>query len=173
MKHKKLAIIALAFSAAWCQDPNAQYWGSKATPADLNISCSIDEAARTATVTIVNKTDKRRYFARSGPLIDYELVVTSPSGKRLPKPEPPSPNETTAKLKPRSSSTALIALGPKEDYTATFDLAQLVALPKDGGKFHIRIGQSLFEREDRMFEPNPAQTVWCKPIDVTFPPLNQ
>lgn len=170
MNNRRFIIFALAITAAWCQRPNAQDWG-KATPADLTISCPINTAARTVTVTILNKTDKQCYFARSGPLVDYVVVVTTLAGRRVPAPERVWPNEITAKLQPRSGSTALIALGPNEKYTATFDLAPLVALPKEGGNFRIHIGQSLFERQDRLFEPDPEKIVWCKPMDVTFPPL--
>ena len=98
-------------------------------------------------------------------------MISGPSGRRLPKAEPAWSTQASAKLKPRSYSTALIALGPNEQYSATLDIAQLVQLPREGGRLDVRIGQSLFGQENGTLEPDPAKTVWCKPMDVIFPPL--
>jgi len=107
-------------------------WG-KASAADLAFSCSVDRSARTATVAITNKTHERLYFARSGSLVEYQVIVTTSSGKRLPEPAPVWPNQATAKLKPTTRSTALITLEPKEGYSATFNLAQFSVLPPTRG----------------------------------------
>lgn len=122
---RKLLMFVLACATSWCQDRAAQYFGSKATPADLSISCRVDPVARTAAVTITNQTQKRCYFQRSSPLINYEAIVTTGSGKRLPQltqEQVLRQRNPSSKFLNMSLSSTLVGVGPKEAYTGSFSL---------------------------------------------------
>lgn len=169
---KALLIALIALSGAKCQDQRTRYFGSRATPAALTISCRVEEATRSVTVTIANHTARKCYFQRSGPVTDYEVIITSMTGKRLTDIKPdPSRQSSGRELRPITVSTAMIALGPKEEYTSSFPLSYHAALPKGGGKFRIQVGQGLFFMHDDPFELDPNEIIWCKPIDVTLPPM--
>ncbi len=165
---RRLSALVLVCSAAWCQDQAAQYFGSKATPADLSISCRVNGEARTVTVVIGNQTEKQRYlqsWRTADDMENYEISVTTTAGKRLPPPKKPIPQF-------RIESATLIPLAPKEERTEKFALSDLVALPEKGGRFQIRIGRKL-STGDSSSDVVPSQVLWCKPMDVTFPPLKQ
>lgn len=171
----KLATLLLICTTAWCQDQSAaEYFGSKAAPADLNIACRVDEANRSAEVTITNKTDKRCYFVRSGSLTDYKATAATRAGRPLSE---LTVEQALRQAKPGSKylnmsiSSTMIPLGPKEKYTASFPLSDHIVIPKEGGTFRVRVAQVLFSLPSRLTEPDPSETIWCKPIEVTFPPL--
>ena len=115
----KALLIALSCIAGLAQGKSAEYSGSKAAPTDLEISCNIDETARVVSVKIANPTDKTLYYQRSGLLLDYTAVVTTANERRLPQLKPGDVwkrRHPTAKYMNMYVSTALIQLGPKEEY---------------------------------------------------------
>lgn len=171
----KLVTMLLICTTAWCRGQSgADDFGAKATPADLNISCRVNQTDRAAEVTILNRTEKRCYFVRSGSLTGYKVTATTLAGKPLPE---LTVEQALRQANPGSKyvnmfiSSTMIPLGPKEKYTASFPLSDHILLPKEGGTFRVRIAQVLFMLPSQLTEPDPAETVWCKPIDVTFPPL--
>jgi hypothetical protein len=133
---------------------------------DVSISCRIDASTRTATVTITNTADRSVLITRAGPMFDYEAELTGRSGERLPRHEDPPPKSG---LKVLQASTADLTLGPKQDHVEEVPLRVLVDLPKAGGTFHVRLGRAPVLKNPFHLEPN--EILWCKSMDVTFPPL--
>jgi hypothetical protein len=133
---------------------------------DVSISCRIDPSTRTATVTITNDADRSILITRAGPMYDYEAELTTKSGERLPRHEDPPPNSG-----PRvwQASTASLFLDPKQNHVEEFPLRYLVDIPSGGGTFHVRLGRAPVLKNP--FHLDPKEILWCKPIDVTFPPL--
>ena len=169
----KTILAALVCTAAWCQQEPSTDIGRKATPADLAISCTVDPAARTAEVRVVNLANAKLYFqyqpSGKEAWLNYEVVIASPAGKPVPKPHPK-----------KSTNTGLIVLGgsrmaailePHEERTENFSLSRLAEIPTEGGTFRVRIGRGLFTLWDDPFKFDPAQILWCNAATVTFPPL--
>lgn len=99
-------------------------------------------------------------------MYDYEAEFTGKSGKRLPRYEAAAPNRGP---RPRQASTASLFLDPKQSHIEEVPLRYVVDIPKDGGTFHVRLGRAPVLKNP--FHLDPAEILWCKPIDVTFPPL--
>lgn len=161
-----LLLLAAACLSAWSQQgfPLSSF-GSKATPADLSVSCRVNEAARIVDMTITNRTAKGVYFRRTGPPLDYVVSIATSGGKPLVPPPKRRP------LPPVTISSTVIPLDPKEELVEKAYLSALADIPKQGGKFRIRIGRVLFSVPDDPLKPDPSEMLWCKPMDVTFPPL--
>jgi len=157
---RKLALYAFACSAAWCQQRAPQdNMGPKCVPADLSISCRLNDKTRAVDATITNQTQTRCYFQLSVSADDvenYQARVTEITGANGPKngaeqtlrpPNKPVPNF-------RMGSITLVTLGPKEERPEKFFLSALAALPEKGGKFRVSIGRKLFSPSDPLgFEP--------------------
>lgn len=165
-------VLIAVYGLAHGQDPRAADLGQKLGPSDAAVSCSVEPASRIVTVILTNHTDKRRYFQRSGPLTDYRAVVTDSNGKPLPQ---LTAMQGAKRLNPSGSlgsitlSSTLISIDPAESYTGSFPLFVHVTIPKDGGRFQIRVGQVLFSLPANPLESDPHEIVWCEPIDATFP----
>jgi hypothetical protein len=163
-------LTVLLCSAAYAQPQSPESLGSKGKPSDFAISCKVDDATRTVSVTLANRTTKRCYFQRSGPLIDYRTILTTPAGTPVPPSIRSWPNRETADLKPRTTSTALIGLVPGQSYSGVLNLADRFALPKEGGKFRLHLGQSLFSLNGDALQRDPTAVVWCSWIDFKLLP---
>jgi hypothetical protein len=100
-------------------------------------------------------------------MYDYEAEFTSQSGKGLPRYEAPAPNKGP---RPRQASTAGLFVDPKQTLVEQIPLKFLVDIPEAGGTFHVRLGRAPVLKNP--FHLDPEEILWCKPIDVTFPPLN-
>ena len=87
MHTQRLAIVLLlsAVLRAQFQSPG-EYFGPLCSPADLGVSCHIDEQARTAVATITNRSEKGCHFVKRvypDDRLNYVVIATSSSGKRL------------------------------------------------------------------------------------------
>lgn len=102
----------------------------------------MNAAARTVDVTLTNRTKRKCYFRGAGPLMDYIVVVTTASGKRLLPAAPP--NAGTTGRTACFASVWDVALGPKGEHTESLALESRVDIPKAGGTFRVRIGRGLF-----------------------------
>lgn len=172
---KTAILLALICRAAWCQQAaDANSAGAKAAPADLAISCRIDAEERTVQVRIMNHSARKCYFqyqpSGESAHLNYDVIITSMSGKRLPAPAPaprnPNPKIPVATL----GEIGMIPLNPKQERIESFPISALVDVPAKGGKFNVRIGRGLFAVWEDSQKLDPSQMLWCQPEDVTFPP---
>ena len=144
----------------------------KATPEDLTVSCSIDAASRTVTVSLFNKGPDRLYLQRRSTLVDYQGTLLS-SKTLVPVPDP---NETrieekpanpwAAKLRPTGGSVRIEYIEPHGSVKDSFPLNEHFAIPKEGGNFILRIGRVLYD--DVMKD----QIVLCPQRRLYLPPIN-
>ena len=175
MLRKRPLVMVLACATVWCQEtPSQQQPLARANPSDLKISCRLNESARTGEVTITNVTDKRCYFARSGPLIDYRVAAISETGKpvrELTIREAVMRSNPSLKFFNMRVSKALITLNPEEAYTASVPLSDHIVIPREGGRFMVRIGQVLFEKPGSVFDADPTEVIWCDRMAERFPAL--
>lgn len=168
MPTKKLLVAAFLCATAICQQPAPQLPAAlPAKPSDLSISCSIDTSTRVAQVTILNHTDKRIRLRFGGPYMDFDADVRTTTGRRLPHHE----DAPTWPLQARAASIAIGDLVPKAQHSEKVPLEDLVDIPKAGGKFRVRIGRGLAALPNDVWQLDPKEIVWCKPMGVTFPPL--
>jgi hypothetical protein len=168
----KPLLPTIVCSAAFCQQqPAPPPLPPPGKPSDLAMSCSVDADSRTATVTIINSASAAIEFSRVGPRFEYEAELTGKSGGRLPRHERPPPKPGVVQV--WQASRAGIFLDPKQQYTEEVPLGDLVDIPESGGRFRVRLGRALFAPfpPTRPFHLDPSGIVWCKAIDVTFPPL--
>lgn len=166
-------------SIAWCQEGKPAPSLAKATLPDMSITCDIHPESRDVEVHLVNKSSKRVWFqsvmdvdARS----NYDVVATGAEGKRLPKPQRPKPKSYGGENgKPlvtplRRTEGFVMQLDPGQQIVERFPLSAMVEMPAQGGKFKIRIGRALFLKLETD-EFDPAEILWCKPMNVILPPL--
>lgn len=145
----------------------------------MSITFDIHPESRDVEVHLVNKSSKRVQFpsvldvdARS----NYDVVTTNAEGKRLPRPQRPKPKSYGGENgKPLvtplyRTEVFVVLLDPGQQRIERFPLSAMVELPAQGGKFQIRIGRALFMKLETD-EFDPAQILWCKPVDVVLPPL--
>ncbi len=168
MTTARLLTGALLCAAAFAQQQSSEFplLPLPAKLSDVSISCRIDPATRTATVTITNRADRAILITRAGPMYDYEAELTGRSGERLPRHEEPPPKSGP---RVRQASTAGLPLDPKQHHIEEVPLRFLVDIPKAGGTFRVRLGRAPVLKDP--FRLDPKEIVWCKPVDVTFPPL--
>jgi hypothetical protein len=159
---------ALLCAAAFAQQRPAEFppLPLPAKLSDVSVSCRIDPSTRTATVTITNHADRSVLITRAGPMYDYEAELTGNSGKRLPRHEDPPPKSGP---RVRQASTAGLFVDPNQKLLEEVPLKFLVDIPSAGGTFHVRLGRAPVLKNP--FHLDPEEIVWCKPVDVTFPPL--
>ncbi len=150
----------------------------RATSADVNISCRVNEATRTASVTLVNRTDDKIGFSNAFRL-SYEGLITTEAGRRLPAPElpkvgsrRPGPKEGTWIERSQMMSIFGDSLGAGEQRTDELRLSDVAIIPKEGGTFHIRIGRGLFFKFIAG-QLKLTNVIWCEPMTATFPPLKE
>lgn len=184
----KLFFCALLGTVALCQrESTPTVDGRIAKPSDIAISCRIDPETRIAKVTLVNRSGDRCFFRLSWPnLIDFEVIAQASGGKRLPQFRWGVSRNLAANVVIDGKSHIpgvwqahfqSITLGPKQESVEDAHLGDLVDIPKAGGTFKIQIGRGLIpipiEISHDTAQLDPAEIVWCKPVEVTFPPLQE
>lgn len=161
--------FVFACAVAWCQRQSPrERFDSKATPADVSIDCHVNAAERVVSVTLLSLAKQTHYVQEFGPP-EYDVVITTSAGKRLPKPE--SPKSTASTEYAVRGSVVQIALGPQAGYARDVPLSDFAVIPKGGGKFRVRIGRGLPSMWGDPFKPNSSEILWCKPMQVTLPRL--
>lgn len=161
MRTAKLTLPLIACAIAWGQQQSSEdLSGSKAEPAELSISCSVKAAERTAAIVLSNSTSKKYWFQDLGPYIDYAVIVTTTDGKLLPQ---LAPEQVVKRLNPSmkhanlSVSGRIVTLAPNDERTEKCPLGDLVILPKQGGKFRVKIGRALFTMKNDPLERDPSE----------------
>jgi hypothetical protein len=142
---------------------------TKARPKDLRMECSIDTSSKSVSITIKNRSSKKCAFqyvlSGDSAHLNYDAVVTTPDGDQLPKPK----HNDAEKTKQTPVTIIPIRLEHNQEHVEKVSLSDLVEIPDAGGTFRVRIGRGLFSLEDNPLELDPAQMLWCAPIEVTFP----
>ena len=161
-------VLAIWCAAAWPQTPHEQL-GPPCAAEDLAISCRIDAKERAAAVTIANRSHGSCHFTEgrsADDRLNYEVQATAADGKRL--------EQRTGTLAGFHSGTTII-LDPGEVREEKFPLAALIALPKGGGTFRVRIGRGLGVLRYNTSRLDPSKMIWCacEPTTVIFPPLKE
>lgn len=177
MRFYKAILPVAIWSVSWCQEVR-QAPPSKATPDNISISCHVNPDSRTVEVQLMNRTATRvyaQYVADVDARSNYEVIATNAEGKRLPKTERPKLRPFNSKssypIPQMEMSILLLHFDPHQQRNESFSLAARVQIPKQGGEFRIQIGRELFLKPQSE-QLDPAQILWCKPVDVVFPPLN-
>lgn len=166
MSIRTLLAVAVFCAPGFCQQRAANALGPQlAKPSDLSISCHIDALARSAQITIMNHSAMPVRLRVGGATIDYRAEIRSMAGKQLGVHDMKPPSQV------RDASIAGTQIAPHAQYSEKVALRDLVDIPRAGGPFEVRIGRGLLPLANDPSQLDPHAIIWCKPIDVTFPPL--
>ena len=165
MRILMLLITALLCAGAFGQQNVSQpITAPLARPSDLSAECHVEATTRTVTVTIINRTSGTVRLRFGGPMVDYEVDLRSTTGERLRR-------QSRSPDRPWDASITAGNLASKGQYTEKVPLDGLVEIPNAGGTFQVRVGRGLLALRSDPTRLDPASIVWCKSVDVIFPPL--